>query len=69
MDNRVLTSVNVMGSNVGEAELSKLQAIMKSHSTLQSLCGIAASATEADFSGLGNNKSHLNFTIENLTNY
>ena len=42
-----------MGNKLGKEELAKLQAIMKAHSTLQSLCGIAADATEANLSGLG----------------
>ena len=48
-----LASVNVMGNKLGKEELAKLQVIMKAHSTLQSLCGIAADATEANLSGLG----------------
>ena len=52
-DNGALASVNVMGNKLGKEELAKLQVIMKAHSTLQSLCGIAADATEANLSGLG----------------
>ena len=52
-DNGALLSVNVMGNQLGKEQLAKLQAIMKAHSTLQSLCGIAADATEANLSGLG----------------
>ena len=52
-DNVRLVSINVMGNTIGKEELSKLQITMKSHSTLQSLCGISASDTEADLSGLG----------------
>ena len=42
-----------MGNKLGKEELAKLQVIMKAHITLQSLCGIAADATEANLSGLG----------------
>ena len=52
-DSGALASVNVMGNNIGKEELAKLQAVMKAHSTLQSLCGIAANAKEANLSGLG----------------
>ena len=52
-DSGALASVNVMGNKLGKEELAKLQAIMKAHSTLQSLCGIAADATEANLSGIG----------------
>ena len=52
-DSGALASVNVMGNKLGKEELAKLQEVMKAHSSLQSLCGIAADATEANLSGLG----------------
>jgi len=42
-----------MGNKIGKEELTKLQIIMKEHKTLQSLCGIAPDATEANLAGLG----------------
>ena len=47
-----LSYVNIMGNHIGKEGLSELQVIMKEHRTLQSLCGIAPDATEANLSGL-----------------
>ena len=51
--NGALSSVSIMGNTIGKGELSKPQIIMKEHKTLQSLCGIAPDATEANLAGLG----------------
>ena len=48
-----MSSVGIMGNQIGKEELSKLQITMQEHKTLQSPCGIASDAKEADFSGLG----------------
>eukprot|EP00935_MAST-01C_sp_MAST-1C-sp1_P002202 g2202.t1 len=48
-----MVTVNVMGNEIGEEQLSKLQDMMQAHPTLLSLCGIAAHATKANLSGLG----------------
>jgi hypothetical protein len=53
LDNGALSVANVMGNTIGKEQLAKLQEIMRSKPNLQSLCGIADGATEADLSGLG----------------
>jgi hypothetical protein len=52
-DKGALSVANVMGNTIGKEQLAKLQEIMRSKPNLQSLCGIAGGATEADLSGLG----------------
>ena len=47
-----MVTVNVIGSDIGKEQLSKLQEMMQAHPTLVSLCGIADDATEANLSGL-----------------
>ena len=42
-----------MANKIGKEQLSKLLEIMKAHPTLETLCGIANDATEADLSCLG----------------
>ena len=50
--NGALAILNIMGSKLGKQELEKFKAI-KETKQLQSICGIASDATEADLSGLG----------------
>ena len=47
-----MSILNIMGNNFGEEQLEKFKAIKESKS-LQSVCGIASDATEANLSGLG----------------
>ena len=47
-----MSILNIMGNKFGEEQLEKFKAIKESKS-LQSICGIASDATEANLSGLG----------------
>ena len=55
-----------MGNQLGKAELAKLQALMKPRSALQSLCGIVASSTEVDLSGLGMDAADVGVLAEEI---
>jgi hypothetical protein len=50
---RALSSANLLGNHIGIDQAKALATILKEHSTLKSLCGIADDATEADLSCLG----------------
>ena len=47
-----MSILNIMGNKFGKEQLEKFKAIKESKS-LQSICGIASDATEANLSGLG----------------
>ena len=51
-DNGAMSILNIMGNKFGKEQLEKFKAIKESKS-LQSICGIASDATEANLSGLG----------------
>ena len=51
-DSGALAILNIMGNRLGKEELEKFRTIKESKQ-LQSICGIASDATEANLSGLG----------------
>ena len=48
--NVFVTSLNLLGNNIGMNAVAELAAVLQQHKTLKSLCGLKPDQTEADFS-------------------
>lgn len=51
--NATLTSVNLLGNDIGADAAKQLAGVLEKHRTLKTLCGFAAEQTEADLSSQG----------------